>query len=77
MPLEAVDLMQKILVKNSWERLTLDEIVESDFMKLGNRIYKELPGVCSKKAPVKKDFENINYWTYDEMVTLNKRNNQP
>jgi len=27
-------------VKNPWERPTLDEILESDFMKLGNKVYK-------------------------------------
>lgn len=39
-PDEAIDLIKKILVKNPAERPTLNEILKSDFMKLGNQIYK-------------------------------------
>lgn len=39
-PNEAVDLIRKILVRNPADRPTLDEILDSDFMKLGNGILK-------------------------------------
>lgn len=39
-PDEAIDLIKKILVTNPAKRPTLDDILESEFMKLGNKIYK-------------------------------------
>lgn len=54
-PNEGIALIQKILVRNPADRPTLDEILTSDFMKLGQGILKELPAICSKKAPTKKD----------------------
>jgi len=53
-PHEAISLIQKLLLKNPHDRLTLDEILMSDFMRLGQGILKELPSICSKKAPTKK-----------------------
>ena len=53
-PPEAINLINKILVRNPADRPTLDEILTSDFMKLGHGVPKELPSVCSKKAPTKK-----------------------
>jgi hypothetical protein len=46
-----------ILVKNPCSRPTLDEILSSDFMKLGEGILKELPKVCAKRAPSKRDLQ--------------------
>ena len=54
-PPEAINLINKILVRNPADRPTLEEILSSDFMRLGHGIPKELPLVCSKKAPTKKE----------------------
>lgn len=53
-PNEALSLIQKLLVRNPADRPTLDDILCSDFMRLGQGILRELPAVCSKKAPTKK-----------------------
>jgi hypothetical protein len=33
-------------------------------MKLGNKIYKELPQICSKKTPMKKNLQDIPFYTH-------------
>ena len=48
-------MISRILVRNPADRPTLDDILTSDFMRLGQGILKELPAICSKKAPTKKD----------------------
>lgn len=53
-PNEAVSLITRLLLKNPADRPTLDEILNSSFMQLGQGILKELPAVCSRKAPSKK-----------------------
>lgn len=37
-------------------------------MKLGNKVYKQLPSVCSRKTPGKKDFEGLEYWTHEQIM---------
>lgn len=39
-PNEAINLIRKILVRNPADRPTLDDILASDFLKLGNGILK-------------------------------------
>lgn len=51
-------MIQKILVRNPADRPTLDDILNSDFMRLGQGILRELPAVCSRKAPTKKELIN-------------------
>ena len=63
-PQEAITLIKKILVRNPADRPTLDDILASDFMKMGQGILRELPAVCSKKAPTKPDLSlTISYPT--------------
>ena len=57
-PNEAISLIQKILVRNPADRPTPDDILNSDFMRLGQGILRELPAVCSRKAPTKKELIN-------------------
>ncbi len=80
-PDEAIDLIHKILVKNPWERPTLDDILNSDFMKLGNKIYKELPAICSRRTPMKKDLQDMPFWTHKEIMDRNipdaEKNHKP
>ena len=54
-PPEACDLIKKILVKNPADRLTVDEILDSPFMKLGGKIPHGLPSIISIRAPNKKE----------------------
>lgn len=53
-PIEAISLIRKILVRNPADRPTLDDILASDFLKLGHGILKELPAICAKRIPTKK-----------------------
>ncbi len=57
-PHEAISLIQKILQRNPADRPTLDDILSSDFMRIGQGILKELPAVCSRKAPTKRQLVN-------------------
>ena len=57
-PNQAISLIQKLLVRNPADRPTLDDILCSDFMRLGQGILRELPAVCSRKAPTKKELLN-------------------
>ena len=60
-PNEAATLIQRILVRNPADRPTLDDILTSEFMRLGQGILKELPAICSKKAPTKKDLNSTTH----------------
>ena len=58
-PNEAITLIQKILVTNPAKRPTLEDILNSDFMRLGQGIFKELPAICSRKAPSKRELTSL------------------
>ena len=67
-PDEATGLIHRILVRNPADRPTLDDILTSDFMRLGQGILKELPAICSKKAPTKKDLNLSTHLTTTQLT---------
>jgi serine/threonine protein kinase len=54
-PFEAIDLIKKILVANPALRPTLDQILDSPFMNIGNSIPLGLPPATLKRAPTRKE----------------------
>ena len=57
--MEAIDLIRRTLSVSPADRPTLNEILESPFMRLGEGIPLSLPPIIDKRAPSKKDFNNI------------------
>ena len=43
------------------KRPSLDEIINSPFMKLGNGIVLELPGICNLRAPTRSQLDKMPY----------------
>jgi polo-like kinase 1 len=74
-PFQAIDLIKRILVSSPALRPTIDQILDSPFMRLGGSIPLGLPPISLKRPPSRKE---LSYWpsllTRDKQEPKNEGN---
>ena len=53
-PPQGIDLIKRILVPSPCDRLSIEQIMDHAFMKMGSQIPVGLPNIIFKRAPTKK-----------------------